>query len=253
MSSLYRSILNVQGSSFASTNSFEFDGATDYVNITNSLTTSQGSYSAWIKPDLTNNGYFIVSSNNVYRTFVGISSRTDGTVLAKLVISHQTRWTLQTDNSVLNSSNWTHVALVHNGTEPKLYINGVAVAQSFGAFTPGWDRKQDWWAEMSPTPTVTRLGIILISGYSINFWKGVIDEVSIFTTALSASDVSDIYGTGVPNDLTSLSPISWLRMGEAANYAGGQWTLTDQGSGGNDGTSTTLPAPPAQPSTDVPT
>ena len=41
-------------------------------------------------------------------------------------------------------------------------------------------------------------------------------------------------------------------MGEAANYSGGQWILTDQGSGGNNGTSSTIPAPPAQPSTDVP-
>ena len=42
-------------------------------------------------------------------------------------------------------------------------------------------------------------------------------------------------------------------MGEEANHTGREWILTDQGSGGNNGFSDTLPAPPAQPSTDVPT
>jgi hypothetical protein len=80
-----------------------------------------------------------------------------------------------------------------------------------------------------------------------------LDEVSIYSRGLTQSEVTSIYGVGVPNDISTLNPISWWRMGEAANYSGGTWTLTDQGSGGNDGTSTTLPAPPAQPSTDVPT
>jgi hypothetical protein len=81
---------------------------------------------------------------------------------------------------------------------------------------------------------------------------GYCDELAIWDSDQSAN-ASTIYNSGVPNDLSSLSPLSWWRMGEAANYAGGQWTLTDQGSGGNDGTSLTFPAPPAQPSTDVPT
>jgi hypothetical protein len=82
---------------------------------------------------------------------------------------------------------------------------------------------------------------------------GNIDEASVFNIELSSTEVTNIYNSGVPNDISSLSPVSWWRMGEAANYSGGQWTLTDQGSGGNNGTSSTIPAPPAQPSTDVPT
>ncbi len=87
---------------------------------------------------------------------------------------------------------------------------------------------------------------------SPSFFDGNIDEVAVFNSELSASDVTAIYNGGVPNDISSLNPLSWWRMGEAANHSGGTWTLTDQGSGGNDGTSTTLPAPPTEPSTDVP-
>ena len=57
MSSLYRSILNAQGSAFASTNSFEFDGSTDYVQVSNSPSlniTSAFSVSMWFKTTSSN-------------------------------------------------------------------------------------------------------------------------------------------------------------------------------------------------------
>ena len=64
-------------------------------------------------------------------------------------------------------------------------------------------------------------------------FTGTIDEVGIWTTtALSASDVTSIYNSGVPNDISSLSPVSWWRMGDGDTYP----TITDNGSGGNDGT-----------------
>ena len=67
--------------------------------------------------------------------------------------------------------------------------------------------------------------------------SGSLDEISIFNTELSASDVVSIYNNGVPNDISSLNPISWFRMGEDATWDGTQWTLSDNGSCGNDGTS----------------
>ena len=62
-----------------------------------------------------------------------------------------------------------------------------------------------------------------------------------------------IYNSGVPNNLNELStpPTIWYRMGEQANYTGRNWDLIDQGSGGNNGFSDTLP--PSALSTDVPT
>jgi hypothetical protein len=84
-------------------------------------------------------------------------------------------------------------------------------------------------------------------------FEGNIDEVALFNSELSASDVTSIYNSGIPNDLSSLSPISWWRMGDAATYNGREWELVDQGSGGNNGFSVTLPAPPTAPSTDIPT
>jgi hypothetical protein len=69
--------------------------------------------------------------------------------------------------------------------------------------------------------------------------SGNIDEVAIWDSALSASDITSIYNSGVPNDISSLSPVAYYRMGD--NDGGTGTTITDQGSGGNDGTLTNGP------------
>ena len=65
-------------------------------------------------------------------------------------------------------------------------------------------------------------------------FNGNIDEVALFNSELSASDITSIYNGGVPNDISSLSPVSWWRCGDGDTSP----TLTDNGSGGNDGTMT---------------
>jgi hypothetical protein len=76
-------------------------------------------------------------------------------------------------------------------------------------------------------------------------FSGNIDEVSVYNSELSQSDVSAIYNGGVPNDISSLSPLSWWRCGDGDTAP----TLTDNGSASNDGTMTNF----STFSTDVPT
>ena len=70
------------------------------------------------------------------------------------------------------------------------------------------------------------------------------DEIAIFGSALSdgsvstgqtaGGDIATLYGSGSPSNISSLSPVAWYRMGD--NDGGTGTTITDQGSGGNDGT-----------------
>ena len=66
------------------------------------------------------------------------------------------------------------------------------------------------------------------------FVDGKIDETSVYGTTLSATDVADIYNSGVPTDLTAYSPIHWWRFGDDDGGTG--TTITDQGSAGEDAT-----------------
>ena len=65
---------------------------------------------------------------------------------------------------------------------------------------------------------------------------GNIDEVSAFGSLLSPTQISDIYNSGSPTDLTSLSPVAWYRNGDGATFP----TIPDLGSGSNNGTMTNM-------------
>ena len=66
-----------------------------------------------------------------------------------------------------------------------------------------------------------------------DYFPGLIDEVAIWNSDQSAN-VSAIYNSGTPDDLTSLSPVHWWRMGD--NDSGTGSSITDQGSAGVDAT-----------------
>lgn len=254
MSSNYRSILNAQGSSFASTNSFNFDGNFDYIT-TNSIYSeldgqTKATFSLWVKPTLGSTGVLSrVSSTTSTSAFVYqfyISSIGE----VAIQIGDTTR-RARTGSTLLTDGIWSHILVCYdgtlaNGSKTKIFINGedktdsdstTATSLVNGNYPLSIGRRDQ-------TPTY--------------YYDGFMDELAMWssTDLRNQSDVDTIYNGGIPNDLNNnglAAPTTWFRMGEAATYAGGAWTLVDQGSGGNDGTSTTLPAPPAQPSTDVPT
>ena len=208
------------------TYSVDFDGTDDYMvipqdssrNITGDLTLS-----AWINLDSlgafqgiitkrssTTNYQFYIRNTNVLSFF-------DGSNLAN-------------DNTALTTGSWIHVAVVVSGSSASFYRDG-----SFSSTSSG----------ISVSSNTANLTIGDIVGGS--FLNGKVDEVSVFDSALSASDITAIYNSGAPADLTSYSPVGWWRMGD--NDGGTGTTITDQGSGGNDGTLTNGPTF----STDVPT
>ena len=230
------------GSSFASTNSFIFDGINDYVdcgNPTSLQITNTITLSAWVKTTDTSSYEIIIGKDSIgtgTRSFLLYRS---GSVAVFTIYTAGGFEKVQ-GTTIINDGNWHHIMGVNDGSDLKIYVNGTLDATNVGGgvtFLNG----------ISPFQIGRRASAPANRAY----FTGNIDEVAVWNSDQSAN-ASAIGGT-IPTDLTSYNPISWWRMGEAANYAGGAWTLVDQGSGGNDGTSTTLPAPPTQPSTDVPT
>ena len=63
-----------------------------------------------------------------------------------------------------------------------------------------------------------------------SYSSGGLDEIAIWNSDQSAN-VSSIYNSGAPNDISSLNPLHWWRFEEGSGS-----TATDSGSGGNDGT-----------------
>jgi len=228
MSSNYRSILNVQGSSFENTKSIELDAVDDSVTLASNIylgTTSSVSF--WIKRNDTALaqplGHTTAWSDRLVRL------QTTKIEFGSVAFIFNNATTLSTVNQ---TSAWTHLLFVRTGATCNLYVNGVnydgaktnansAFENNFRVIGAGGD------------------------GTTFNF-NGFMDEVAVFyNIALSASDATAIYNGGAPTDLTSYSPLGWWRCGDGDTSP----TLTDNGSGGNNGTMTNFTTF----STDVPT
>ncbi len=224
--------------------SFQFDGIDDYIDCGSFSAYDNGDLSAsiWIKKStmgiyeyaLSNSGssvkagFDIVFENQFRRVSIGRRTRTSDVYSGFLDIG----FTLNT---------WHNIAFTYKDSTRtlKVYMDGVLQSTTIGSAS-----------------TNSASSNLIIGSYqgASNFCSGNIDEVSIFNTELSASDITTIYNSGVPNNLNDLStpPLSWWQMGEAATFDGiRDWNLVDQGTGGNDATSQNIAE--TERVTDVPT
>jgi len=231
--------------------SLTFDGIDDFVNMGNVLNMRQDgsdafSFSFWIKR--TSGGGIQTFLGKSQVSAKGVRIYSNGSTIYMLIGTYSSACLFNTFNfTTLNNGSWHHIVWTYDGSSTqagmKLYIN---------------DNLKTLGSGVTNTPinlqNTTMDFLIGASGTSSSYnyeFNGLQDEVSYFDSELSASDVSTIFGTGVPNDISSLSPVGWWRMGENGTWNGSKWLLTDQGSGGNDGNS--LNMADANRTTDVPT
>ena len=227
---------------FSNTKSIALDGVDDEVSMDFTNTSSTGSISVWIKPtDYTTGSQSIcIYTSGGYRDYIMLQSQNTGGIRAVSADNGGTQWDIRTNTGHLTNGVWTHICFVFNGTSGTFYINGNSVtATYFNTTNTSW-----WWDDLLPTKQ--RLGIFRVNGYNTSLrYNGNIEEQSVFTTALSSTEVSAIYNNGLPTDLSSQSNIlAWYRCGDGDTAP----ILTDN-IGSNDGTMTNFSAF----STDVPT
>ena len=214
-SGVWRTFANEGGGLGAISNAYSvsFDGTNDYMsigNVTEVNSASDLSISFWfnlnVLPDV-NSAPIIIGSSNFWNQISDAGFR---------------YWNGTATNTSYSFSTgvWYHTVMAQAGTTLKVYVNGgLEGTHTVNAIssTAGNNLTVGKW-----------------SGGNYNKTNGYIDEVSVFNSALSASDITEMYSTGVPVDLTSLTPVGWWRMGD--NDSGTGTTVTDQGSGSNNGT-----------------
>ena len=234
------SIILPSGPSFDNTYSMLFEGIDETVSMGDVLDMANDgsdaySISVWFKfTDNTSATLALVAKQKATAWFNGYSIAVRGD------LKRLSFWlgTFQGGDAIrgyatiptINDGNWHHVVLTYDGS------------QDISGFTLYYDdSSQSITTETNNIPVnVANAEDFMIgargnAGGPALVFDGNIDEVSYFTSELSAADVTDIYNGGVPTDLSSLNPVGWWRMGDAGSWNGSKWLLTDQGSGGNDG------------------
>ena len=226
----------VGGSSFSNLQSTEYDGVDDYINVSDNANLSFGdsvndspfSISAWVK---CNSGDVVQIANkrtsdyNLEYHFVKTPS--DKIFFRTFDGARLNRRGRETSVLTTELNDWFHVCATYNGVGGtnadlgmKIYVNGTRLDNT--------SINLNTYTAMHNTNAPFRVG-----NYSTSYGVGKVDELAIFNSELSASDVTNIYNSGVPNDISSISGlVSWWR------FEGTGTTATDSGSGGNDGTLT---------------
>ena len=223
------------GSSFSNLQSTEYDGIDDYVNVGSSSLgiTSAITVSAWVKIPTTNTGGGGANIQVIACEDTTSGGQRNWNMYWRGTGSNYFAWVIHhtnlTSSFVLttaitpNDGQWHHLLGTYDGTTNangiKLYVDGVLNVQGTAGSTG-----INAFASTEPTIGATT------GGGSWRF-EGNIDEVAVWNSDQNAN-ASTIYNSGVPNDLSSLSPLSWWR------FEGTGTTATDSGSGGNDGTLT---------------
>jgi hypothetical protein len=230
----------VGGSSFSNLKSIDLDGVDDFVRIgTTSLgITNAISISAWAKTSSSSSNQYIIaedprSTNN--RNWL-LQFRANGQIQCVIWASNGSSVTSAVTPLTYNNGNWLHILATFDGTTNadglKIYVNGLNVVQATASVSGIFSSSssEPIIGGDSTTPTLP--------------FNGNLDEVAVWNSDQSAN-ASAIYNSGVPNDIASLSPLSWWRCGDGDTAP----TLLDNGSGGNNGTMTNF----STFSTDVPT
>ncbi len=170
-----------------------FDGTDDYVNCgngTNLNITSMITISVWVKIAIAKDGGYIVAKGwedsydlktNLNRTVTVVFTNSI-TPYIKVFI---------TSPSSLNLNTWYYITATHDGSIPKLYINGILVASS------------NWNYAIMTTSQSLKIGAANI-GYD-TWLNGSIDDVRIYNAAVPTSQIQENYYSGLNRLLANKS------------------------------------------------
>ena len=224
-----------------STQSMDFDGSDEKVTC-GSLSVagySELSISAWVKigsaQDCTIAAEYVGNWNRSFRFILWDTIEAFRGVYFGVYIGG-TEYYGHYALDPLPTGTWMHIAGTYDGSDVQVYYNGSSGTSQSGSGNVDTN-----------SSCVFQIGAM----GSSNFTDGKIDEVAMWDSGLSASNITTIYGAGIPSSLSSLSPKSWWRMGEDATWGGSSYSIPDQNTtSGND--ATTVNMEEADRVTDVP-
>ena len=189
--------LSLSQFNFAQNNSFTFNGIDQWVqtytgqpNI--AFTTQNFTIEAWVKP-----ATFVPGTGVFEHTIVGNDNwnaagnygyvlRTGGSRKLDFTFGQGTNWySVVSTNPVFTVGEWTHVAVVRNGTSFKLYANGMQVGQQT--------------ITQNIAPPQANLRIAENGNGSDRKFNGSLDEIKIWNTARTVAEVrNDLAATATP-------------------------------------------------------
>jgi MSHA biogenesis protein MshQ len=171
----------------------QFDGVDDYIqlpasfpNLTESITIT-----AWINAADLNSGSRIFIDDQSNSQGFGFSLSDGGAGKLRFYSRAVNPAFVDTQNAVISADNWYFVAAVHDATNKtvKLYVNGVALVLDNGSTVSTYTGT--WGSDAGPASIGGETNSSSEAGANFHF-NGAIDETRIYSTALTAAQISTI-------------------------------------------------------------
>ena len=216
--------------------SIDFDGANDYISISDQSIFSFGdastdlpfSCSAWIKMD-DQAKFRIMAKSGAGTGNIEWFFGTGASDLLSLYLydNEGGQQIARHSTDLLGEDSWIHVAATYSGggnnTDINMYVNGVNdndSVSSAGSYTA-----------MHSGGGALTIGSFARTG-TTDYANGTIDEVSLWDRELTAGEVKAIYNSGLPTDLSSENGlIGYWRMDEGTGTS-----VADSSTNSNAGT-----------------
>jgi len=172
---------------------FSLDGSSTYISVPASSSLDIGgtgtgiTIEGWVSPGSITMEYTAPIIEWDSGTAIGVQFWTSDTLFANLIDTNGYNNIIASDSGVVAEGVLQHVAVTYDeasGTAV-LYCNGVAVeTENLGSFVP---------QTTYPLNIGRRTGAVIGDGYNFD---GLIDELSIYNRALSATEIQTIYNAG---------------------------------------------------------
>ncbi len=225
--------------------SVDFDGVDDYVGVTPDENIELYGLSMWFNcPAVISTSPVrgaLFGPDSTANWFLGLGGDFTSTLTNELIsINTGARYGYCSSSATI-ATGWHHVVAAWStssatnggGNGYDIYLDGVKVGNAANTT----------WGSASlytlASGTTFRIGQRGNAGYP---YDGLIDEVAIFDSTLTAANVTTLWNSGTPGDITTQlrQPAGWWRMGD--NNGGSGTAITDQGTAANNGTMTNGPA-----------
>ncbi|MFW5857092.1 MAG: LamG-like jellyroll fold domain-containing protein, partial [Planctomycetota bacterium] len=219
-----------------------FDGTDDFVAIQNLHYTTAGeignlSVSCWIKTDKTNTSIVDFDRSDYYSLGVDFHSGDPNRISWDTAgpttgVHDMASVTTVTDNQ------WHHVVVTFEkatGTK-RIYIDGALDNEVVGAHNAneglgiGVEDRYGYLGDGSEAEFFT----FLVAERNQRYYKGLLDDVGIWTRVLTAQEVKDLYSTGGVAAVWSMDDASWTTNVPSAVSSVGGYTGTPRGDAAQD-------------------
>ena len=183
--------------------SVSFDGTDEFIELAGDFNHTNHAIVCWVQVNASSNNRFIFDyrdgDNDGIILNVNISGR----------ISYQLNTSDVSYNVVLSTGVWHHIVATNDGSNNKIYLNGVEVGSSDSSGQT---------VDVSSS-IAARIGARSHTSAIYNF-NGSMSELTFYNKGLSASEVKTIYNGREPYNhkegVCSSNLVAWYRMGDGA-------------------------------------